>query len=106
MQSFSRQLSCPAVRRILADGHTRPRPRRFLHATPAGQAPRKRNFFSSNAVLQQELVGSNETAKDLYPTQKRKPIRSPAGKTSLRRVAVEAQRSRENTLRRKNAVAG
>src|SRR6202044_963444 len=41
---------------------------------------------------------------DYSPVQKRKPIRSPAGKTSLRRVAVEAQRSRENTLRRRDAV--
>jgi uncharacterized Rmd1/YagE family protein len=41
---------------------------------------------------------------DVPPAQKRKPIRSPAGKTSLRRVAVEAQRSRENTLRRRDVV--
>jgi uncharacterized Rmd1/YagE family protein len=43
--------------------------------------------------------------KELLPVQKRKPIRSPAGKTSLRRVAVEAQRSRENTIKRRVAVA-
>jgi hypothetical protein len=104
MQSFSRQLSCPTVRRILNDGHSRPQPLRFLHATAAGQAPRKRNFFSSNAVLQQELAGNIETARDILPAQKRKPVRSPAGKNSLRRVAVEAQRSRENTIRRRDAV--
>jgi len=105
MQSFSRQLSCPTIRRILTDGHTRPQPLRFLHATAAGQAPRKRNFFSSNAVLQQELAGNIDKAKDFLPTQKRKPVRPPAGKTSLRRVAVEAQRSRENTLRRRESIA-
>lgn len=82
----------------------RPQPLRFLHATAAGQAPRKRNFFSSNAVLQQELTGNIESVKDVPPPQKRKPIRSPAGKISLRRVAVEAQRSRENTLRRRDTV--
>lgn len=38
-----------------------------------------------------------DTFKDLPPSQKRKNARSPTGKTSLRRVAVEAQRSRENT---------
>lgn len=37
--------------------------------------------------------------------QKRKPIRSPAGKTSLRRVAVEAQRSREGASKRQNVAA-
>ena len=106
MQSFSRQLACPTIRRIINDGHTRPQPLRYLHATAAGQAPRKRNFFSSNAVLQQELSGNSEAVKDVPPPQKRKPIRSPAGKTSLRRVAVEAQRSRENTLRQKDVVTG
>ena len=104
MQSFTRQLACPAVRRILNDVHTRPQPLRYLHATAAGQAPRKRNFFSSNAVLQQELSETQDSGKDAPPPQKRKPIRSPAGKTSLRRVAAEAQRSRENTLRRTDVV--
>jgi len=104
MQSFGRQLSCPTVRRILNDGRSRPQPLRCLHATAAGQAPRKRNFFSSNAVLQQELAGNVEIVKDVPPPPKRKPIRSPAGKTSLRRVAVEAQRSRQNTLQLRAAV--
>jgi uncharacterized Rmd1/YagE family protein len=104
MQSFSRQLSCPIARRIVNDCHSRPQPLRYLHATAAGQAPRKRSFFSSSAALQQELAAKLEPLKDVAPAQKRKPIRSPAGKTSLRRVAVEAQRSRENTLRRRDVV--
>lgn len=37
--------------------------------------------------------------------QKIKPARSPAGKTSLRRVAVEAQRSRTNAFRQNEAVS-
>ena len=82
----------------------RPQPLRYLHATPAGQAPRKRNFFSSNAVLQEELSGKLEPGNDVLQPQKRKPIRSPPGKTSLRRVAVEAQRSRESALRRQDTV--
>jgi required for meiotic nuclear division protein 1 len=93
MQSFSRQLSCPTVRRIFNDGRTRPQPLRYLHATAAG-----------HAVLQQEITGNIESVKVIPPPQKRKSIRSPAGKTSLRRVAVEAQRSRENTLRRRDTV--
>lgn len=104
MQNFTRQLAYPAARRIFNDAHTRPQVLRYLHATAAGQAPRKRNFFSSNAVLQQELSETPESGKDVPPPQKRKPIRSPAGKTSLRRVAAEAQRSRENTLRRTDIV--
>ena len=104
MQSFSRQFSSPTIRRILNDGSPRPRPLRCLHATAAAQSPRKRNFFSSNAALQQEANGNSESVKELLPAQKRKPVRSPAGKTSLRRVAAEAQRSRENTIKRRYAV--
>jgi uncharacterized Rmd1/YagE family protein len=105
MQSFSRQISSPAIRRILNDGSPRPRPLRYLHATAAAQSPRKRNFFSSNAALQQEGIGSSEVIEGLLPAQKKKTIRSPAGKTSLRRVAVEAQRTRENTIKRRNVVS-
>jgi len=41
----------------------------------------------------------------VLPPQKRKPARSPAGKTSLRRVAVEAQRSREKVNQPHHVVA-
>lgn len=104
MQSFGRQFCSPKVRQSLYNGNIRPYALRCLHATAAGQAPRKRNFFSSNAALQQEST-SYGAADHLPPAQKRKPVRSPAGKTSLRRVAVEAQRSRESTTRRHDAVA-
>ncbi|KAH7395473.1 hypothetical protein BKA64DRAFT_59886 [Cadophora sp. MPI-SDFR-AT-0126] len=104
MQSFGRQLCSPKVRHMLFSGNIRPHPLRCLHGTAAGQAPRKRNFFSSNATLQQEST-SNGAVENLPPAQKRKPVRSPAGKTSLRRVAAEAQRSRETTIRRHDVVA-
>jgi uncharacterized Rmd1/YagE family protein len=104
MQSFNRQFSSSAVRRILNDGSLQPRALRYIHATAASQARRKRNFFSSNATLQQEASSKFESLNDLPPAQKRKVVRSPPGKTSLRRVAVEAQRSRENTLRRKDVI--
>ena len=98
MNIFSRQYSTPTIRRILIDGH--PRRLRQLHASAAAQAPRKRNFFSSNAALEYENNGEKDKSiENLPPAQKRKPIRSPAGKTSLRRVAVEAQRSRSTTIR-------
>ncbi|EKD17676.1 YagE family protein [Drepanopeziza brunnea f. sp. 'multigermtubi' MB_m1] len=109
MQSLGRPFRAPAARRLLTDGNLRPQLLRSLHATAAGQAPRRRNFFSSNANLQQQLPPSIETAtataNDLPPQQKRKSVRSPAGKTSLRRVAVEAQRSRESTTKRQNVAA-
>jgi uncharacterized Rmd1/YagE family protein len=95
--SFRRQLSSPSFRRLICDSNPRPLPLRQLHASAAIQAPRKRNFFSSNANLQQEAT--SEGLKDLIPPQARKAIRSPPGKASLRRVAVEAQRSRANTQR-------
>ena len=103
MQIFRRQQSAPTIRRILNDGH--PRPQRQLHASAAAQAPRKRTFFSSNAVLQQEANFGKDGPVDSLPTaQKRKPVRSPAGKTSLRMVAVEAQRSRSSTIRQRGAA--
>ena len=105
MQGFRRQLSSSAVRRLVNDG-SRPRPFRYLHATTAAQAPRKRNFFSSNAALQQEAnLLKSDVLKELPTAQKRKAPRSPAGKTSLRRVAVEAQRSRESTVRQRDAAS-
>lgn len=92
------------IRRIVSDGH--PRPLRQLHASAVAQAPRKRTFFSSNAILQQEANDPKDGSIDaLPPAQKRKPVRSPAGKTSLRRVAVEAQRSRSSTIRQRDAAS-
>ncbi|CAL3968962.1 unnamed protein product [Diplocarpon coronariae] len=105
MQSFGRPLGAPQFRRILTDGNLRPEPLRYLQATAAGQAPRKRNFFSSNSNLQQHGFSDPETAINLPQAQKRKHVRSPAGKTSLRRVAAEAQRSRESATKRHDVVA-
>ena len=66
---------------------------RHHHVGTSHQFPRRRDFFSSNAVLQQ-------TQRELESPEgpqatKRKITRSPAAKNSLRRVAVEAQRSRD-----------
>jgi len=104
MQSFGRPFSNVTVRRVFNDVNAT-RPFRCLHATVITQTPRKRYFFSSNAALQQQTCGS-EPVVDLPPVQKRKPVRSPAGKISLRRVAVEAQRSRETSPRKPDALAG
>jgi uncharacterized Rmd1/YagE family protein len=104
MHIFRRHVPSLSTRRILNDSN--PRPLRCLHASATAQAPRKRTFFSSNAALQQEGNSSpDDIVKEPQLAQKRKPTRSPAGKTSLRRVAVEAQRSRASALRQNDTVS-
>lgn len=67
--------------------------RQFYNPIDSQRLPERRNFCSSTSYLQkpQREVESEELQKP----QKRKNPRSPAGKNSLRRVAVEAQRSRD-----------
>lgn len=68
---------------------------RPLHASPIFQRPRRRDFFSSNSVLStQKEPNSIPTRSDSAQIQKRKTARPSGAKTSLRRVAVEAQRSK------------
>lgn len=55
------------------------------------------DFFSSNAHLRQKEELSAEPVVEI-PKQKRRAGKIPATKTSLRRVAVEAQRSRDGIL--------
>ncbi|RDW78352.1 hypothetical protein BP5796_06204 [Coleophoma crateriformis] len=56
------------------------------------------------SALRQDVSNiTSEILADPGTSQKRKNLRSPAGKTSLRRVAVEAQRSRESSLRKAEA---
>ncbi|KAI9875154.1 MAG: hypothetical protein M1830_008816 [Pleopsidium flavum] len=73
---------------------------RHIHDSPTLHFPRRRDFFSANATLQQQpqhLLRDGDSAEH-QQNQKRKVSRSPAGKTSLRRVAVEAQRSRDGII--------
>ncbi|KAJ9651014.1 hypothetical protein H2198_009689 [Neophaeococcomyces mojaviensis] len=95
---------CASCRRAPLDLSKQPgfRP---LHASPIFQRPRRRDFFSSNAVLANQRTETNATWKDPDETtaeslqaRKRKAGGSPAAKTSLRRVAVEAQRSKDGKL--------
>ncbi|KAI4111420.1 MAG: hypothetical protein LQ339_000619, partial [Xanthoria mediterranea] len=67
---------------------------RSFHLTGSQAFPKRRKFFSSNPHLQksQPEAESEEAPK----SQKRKNQRSPASKNSLRRVAVEAQRSKND----------
>jgi len=78
---------------------------RPLHASPIFQRPRRRDFFSSNAVLSNQRVDNDtkddaETAAEILQARKRKAGGAAAAKTSLRRVAVEAQRSKDGKLAR------
>ncbi|KIW28610.1 uncharacterized protein PV07_08259 [Cladophialophora immunda] len=79
---------------------------RPLHASPIFQRPRRREFFSSNTSLMSQSVQRTGEQKEgdsvdsvfesatASPAQKRKTARSPGTKTSLRRVGLEAQRSK------------
>lgn len=51
-------------------------------------------FSSSVSFRQNQLKPESEESK---PNQKKKSLRSPAGKNSLRKVAIEAQRSRDKS---------
>ncbi|KEF62542.1 uncharacterized protein A1O9_00515 [Exophiala aquamarina CBS 119918] len=98
------QFVCSSCRRTAYDVLKQPtfRP---LHASPIFQQPRRRDFFSSNSALSSAKSHASDTTKDAAPesvdsalTLKRKTARSPGTKTSLRRVGLEAQRSKAGIL--------
>lgn len=77
---------------------------RPLHASPIFQRPRHRDFFSTNKALsaqrtiEQQGKPSPQDESNVDALRKRKVAGSPAAKTSLRRVAVEAQRTKDGKL--------
>ena len=92
----------PVLRRPLSSVALKPSlhtpRRRSLHATSSLFLPRKRDFFSSNTLLQQQVRRTDDTSLENQQPPKKRQLRLPATKTSLRRVAVEAQRSRDGGL--------
>ncbi|KAI9929048.1 hypothetical protein ASPWEDRAFT_37003 [Aspergillus wentii DTO 134E9] len=73
----------------------------YLHASPSLGLPRRKDFFSSNAYLNQKQSKNGDITEVLLSEpqkQRRRGGRSPAAPTSLRRVAVEAQRSKDGFL--------
>ncbi|KAJ9611465.1 hypothetical protein H2200_004649 [Cladophialophora chaetospira] len=82
---------------------------RPLHASPIFQRPRRRDFFSSNHSLLSNTAAKSDGGKDkanatldsaaAASMHKRKTARSPGTKTSLRRVGLEAQRSKAGLTR-------
>jgi hypothetical protein len=84
----------PAVIRLLRQPQSH-----CLHASSPLSLPRRKDFFSSNAFLtqkQSEVSDATEKATLESQKQRRRGGRSPAAPASLRRVAVEAQRSKDN----------
>lgn len=71
-----------------------------LHASPPCGLPRRKDFFSSNSYAWQKHSKNEGSAEESSEPQKqrRRSARSPAAPTSLRRVAVEAQRSKDGFL--------
>jgi uncharacterized Rmd1/YagE family protein len=93
-QSLSPRLTqpfvCSSCRRASTLGIIRQPKYRPIHASTALSYPRKRDFFSYNSALRQKQQGRPVEEE---PPKLKKP--KPPPKTSLRRVAVEAQRSRD-----------
>jgi hypothetical protein len=90
-------LACkrPVITRLLQQTQNQ-----YIHASSALALPRRRDFFTSNAQLAQTQSNTNDESPEDQELQKqrRRSSRTPAAPTSLRRVAVEAQRSRDGFL--------
>lgn len=68
------------------------------HTLPAGIFSQHKSCFSSNTQLRQKNRDKDSNASEEWDesqTQRKRGGRNPAAPTSLRRVAVEAQRSRD-----------
>ncbi|PYI34167.1 hypothetical protein BP00DRAFT_484951 [Aspergillus indologenus CBS 114.80] len=73
-----------------------------LQASPLAGALRRQGLFSSHAFLAQKQARNGENAEEQFhlegQKQRKRSSRTPAAQTSLRRVAVEAQRSKDGIL--------
>ncbi|RDH30454.1 hypothetical protein BDQ94DRAFT_148458 [Aspergillus welwitschiae] len=98
---FARPRLCTLSSRPSAVKFLRQPRSQYLHATPPLSYPRRKDFFSSNAYLYQKQMKNGDTTDEAVlesQKQRRRSNRSPAASTSLRRVAVEAQRSKDGML--------
>lgn len=97
---FAKPFLCSGCKRPVAARLLRCPQNQYLHASPALGLPRRKDFFSSNAHLAQKQLSKNDGSSDDLDSQKqrRRSGRTPAAPTSLRRVAVEAQRSKDGFL--------
>ncbi|KAJ6028344.1 hypothetical protein N7540_003920 [Penicillium herquei] len=95
---FARASLCSSCKRPVPLRVLRQPYNHCLHASPALELPRRKDFFSSNAHLAQKSNKEDGAESLDGQKQRRRGVRSPAAPTSLRRVAVEAQRSRDGFL--------
>jgi len=70
----------------------------LFHSTSVFRSRKPNDYFSSEAPAQ---LQPDSKAEEATQSPKRKTTRSPAAKNSLRRLAVEAQRSRDGKEPRK-----
>ncbi|OJJ51600.1 hypothetical protein ASPZODRAFT_88147 [Penicilliopsis zonata CBS 506.65] len=99
---FTTQYICSACRRPSVFRLVRRPQNHYIHASSSLHLPRRKDFFSSNAYLSQKNSPPENNADSVGESQKqrRRAGRGPAAPTSLRRVAVEAQRSKDGFLSR------
>ncbi|PTU21777.1 hypothetical protein P175DRAFT_0456764 [Aspergillus ochraceoroseus IBT 24754] len=98
---FARPFVSSICKRPVATRLLRQPRSQHLHASSPLSLPRRKDFFSSNAFLSQKQSAVGDTADESQQElhkQKRRGGRSPAAPTSLRRVAVEAQRSKDGFI--------
>ncbi|GFF48026.1 YagE family protein [Aspergillus lentulus] len=98
---FARPYVCSICRRPTVARPLKQPQSHNLHASYPLGLPRRKDFFSSNAFLSQKQSRNGDLSQELLSeTQKerRRGVRNPAAPTSLRRVAVEAQRSKDGIL--------
>lgn len=96
---FARPYVCLSCKAPVLRLPTRPQTQ-YFHVSPPLARPRRKDFFSSNAHLKQKQNNTDEPIEFPADSQKqrRRGPRLPAAPTSLRRVAVEAQRSKDGIL--------
>ncbi|KAG0155169.1 hypothetical protein PDIDSM_742 [Penicillium digitatum] len=97
----ARPFVCISCKRPLLRLPTRPQTQ-YFHFSPPLALPRRKDFFSSNAHLKLKQNNNDQPIEPFldFQKQRRRGARLPAAPTSLRRVAVEAQRSKDGILSR------
>ncbi|GIK01554.1 hypothetical protein Aspvir_005592 [Aspergillus viridinutans] len=98
---FARPYVCSVCRRPTVARLLKQPQSHNLHASYPLGLPRRKDFFSSNAFLSQKQSKNGDLSQELFSEtqkQRRRGARNPAAPTSLRRVAVEAQRSKDGIL--------
>lgn len=102
VQKLGKQVAVVGVTKYIQTGITCSFFRSSGHIRNIDQKVIQKRCYS-NTTASHDIPRETEPQIKLPPTSKRKSKRTPAGKSSLRSVAAEAQRSREKTQRGKLA---